>query len=99
MPAATRQTKPRAVHALHDGAAPCTALDRAQARTEFTPDHFTTGVWIHAGYDRQMIPVGIDLFARRCIEGGRFEDCGAPVTYPPQLAKETAAEQRGIRAL
>jgi hypothetical protein len=31
--------------------------------------------------------VGIDLFARRCIEGGQLIKAASPVTYPPQLTK------------
>src|SRR3954468_21099249 len=29
--------------------------------------------------------VGIDLFARRCIEGVQLTRAATPVTYPPQL--------------
>src|SRR5882762_4772757 len=29
--------------------------------------------------------VGIDLSARRCIEGGQLTKSASPVTYPPQL--------------
>jgi hypothetical protein len=31
------------------------------------------------------MPVGIDLFVCRCIEGGQLMMAGTPVTYPPQL--------------
>src|ERR1700716_4315748 len=31
------------------------------------------------------MPVGIDLFVGRCIEGGQLTRAAAPVTYPPQL--------------
>src|SRR5258708_24124253 len=31
------------------------------------------------------MPVGIDLFVGRCIEGVQLATVAAPVTYPPQL--------------
>jgi len=50
-----------------------------------------TGGFYHSRHtgSRQVakMPVGIDLFACRCIEGGQLTKLAGPVTYPPHLAK------------
>jgi invasion protein IalB len=45
-------------------------------------------IWLRHG---AKIPVGIDLSARRCIEGGQLTKTAGPVTYPPQLARRQPA--------
>jgi invasion protein IalB len=42
--------------------------------------------------------VGIDLFARRCIEGVPLTKTAAPVTYPPQLARRQPPQRPGVGA-
>src|SRR3981189_3037852 len=42
--------------------------------------------------------VGIDLFARRCIEGGQLAAAAAPVTYPPQLTWRQPPKRLGVGA-
>src|SRR5229473_2803717 len=42
--------------------------------------------------------VGIDLFARRCIEGVPLTKTAAPVTYPPQLARRQPPKRPGVGA-
>jgi invasion protein IalB len=42
--------------------------------------------------------VGIDLFARRCIEGVQLTKTAAVVTHPPQLAKRQPLQRPGIGA-
>ena len=44
------------------------------------------------------MPVGIDLFARRCIEGGQLTKTAGPVTYPPQLARRQPPKRLGVGA-
>jgi hypothetical protein len=50
-----------------------------------------TGGFYHSRHARSRrvakMSVGIDLFARRCIEGGQLTKVAGPVTYPPHLAK------------
>jgi hypothetical protein len=50
-----------------------------------------TGGFYHSRQPRSRqvakMLVGIDLFARRCIEGGQLTKPAGPVTYPPHLAK------------
>jgi len=42
--------------------------------------------------------VGIDLFARRCIEGGQLSKAATPVTYPPQLTWRQPPKRLGVGA-
>src|SRR5882672_10190498 len=42
--------------------------------------------------------VGIDLFARRCIEGVPLTKTAAAVTYPPQLARRQPPQRPGVGA-
>src|SRR6202163_511099 len=42
--------------------------------------------------------VGIDLFARRCIEGVQLTRAAAPVTYPPQLTWRQPPKRLGVGA-
>ena len=44
------------------------------------------------------MPVGIDLFVGRCIEGGRLNAVGTPVTYPPQLPRRQPRKRLGFGA-
>ena len=50
-----------------------------------------TSGFYHSGLGRSRcvakMPVGIDLFVGRCIEGVQLTKTAAPVTYPPQLAR------------
>src|ERR1700709_1106616 len=43
--------------------------------------------------------VGIDLFARRCIEGVQLTMTARPVTQPPHLAKRQPRQADGFGAL
>src|SRR5882724_4372028 len=42
--------------------------------------------------------VGIDLFARRCIEGVQLTRTATPVTYPPQLTWRQPPKRLGVGA-
>ena len=42
--------------------------------------------------------VGIDLFARRCIEGVQLTRAATPVTYPPQLTWRQPPKRLGVGA-
>src|SRR5947208_15664021 len=42
--------------------------------------------------------VGIDLFARRCIEGVQLARSATPVTYPPQLTWRQPPKRLGVGA-
>jgi invasion protein IalB len=42
--------------------------------------------------------VGIDLFVRRCIEGGQLTKTEGPVTYPPQLVMRQPPKRLGVGA-
>ena len=62
-----------------------------------SPPSFTTGVGIRPRQTSKM-PVGIDLFVGRCIEGGRLNTVGTPVTYPPQLPRRQPRKRLGFGA-
>src|SRR3979409_2550572 len=42
--------------------------------------------------------LGIDLFARRCIEGVQLARLAAPCTYPPQLTWRQPPKRLGVGA-
>src|SRR5882757_7610276 len=44
------------------------------------------------------MPVGIDLFVGRCIEGVQLATAAAPVTYPPQLTWRQPPKRLGVGA-
>src|ERR1700712_4625506 len=44
------------------------------------------------------MPVGIDLFVGRCIEGVQWAAVAAPVTYPPQLTWRQPPKRLGVGA-
>src|SRR5438270_116564 len=44
------------------------------------------------------MPVGIDLFVGRCIEGVQLATAAAPVTYPPQLTRRQPPKRLGVGA-
>ena len=45
-----------------------------------------------------MMPLGIDIFVRRCIEGVQLTKPAGPVTYPPQLARRQPPERLDLSA-
>src|ERR1700710_3050269 len=64
--------------------------------------HCVDSIWFtvafyhnHGGPDAAP---GIDLFVRRCIEGGQLTTAAGPVTYPPQLARRQPPKRLGVGA-
>src|SRR5258707_14662349 len=58
---------------------------------------FPRGVGIRRNVGSKML-VGIDLFARRCIEGVQLTNAATPVTYPPQLTWRQPPKRLGVGA-
>ena len=73
------------------------ALAAADLIRKCSPPSFITGVGIRPRQTSKM-PVGIDLFVGRCIEGGRLNTVGTPVTYPPQLPRRQPRKRLGFGA-
>ena len=44
------------------------------------------------------MPVGIDLFVRRCMKAWQLTKTAGPVTYPPQLARTQPPKRPGVGA-